>query len=64
MPHEDSKKATKSPMSLLLTEGCTDQIFYVSIKVSHLANCRVTVRDLHGLRNANVKVIDQILDYV
>lgn len=64
MPHEDSKRAFKRPMSLLLTEGCTDQIFYVSIKVSHLVNCRVTVRDLHGLRNVNVKVIDQIFDYV
>lgn len=64
MSHEDSKKVTKRPMSLLLTEGCTDQIFYDSIKASHLANCRVTVRDLHGLYNVNVKVIKHILDYV
>jgi len=63
MSQEDGKEVIKRPVSLLLAEGSTDEIFYKKVKISHLRGCRATVRELHGLRNINAKVIDQIVGY-
>ncbi|HUT45860.1 MAG TPA: DUF4276 family protein [Sedimentisphaerales bacterium] len=64
MSQEDGKEVIKRPVSLLLAEGSTDEIFYKKVKISHLRDCRATVRELHGLRNINAKVIDQIVGYI
>ena len=61
MSHEDGKEVIKRPVSVLLAEGCTDEIFYKKVKTLHLEDCRVTVRDLHGLHNVTIKVIDKII---
>ena len=64
MSQEDGKEVIKRPVSLLLAEGSTDEIFYKKVKISHLMDCRATVFDLHGLYNINVKVIDKIVGYI
>jgi hypothetical protein len=64
MSQKDGKDVTKKPVSFLLAEGSTDEIFYNKVKVSHLRDCRATIRELHGLRNINAKVIDQIVGYI
>ncbi len=48
-------------MSLLLAEGATDEVFYLLVKGSFLADCRCTVRELGGLFNVNRKIINEIL---
>jgi len=64
MSQEDGKEVIKRPVSLLLAEGSTDEIFYKKVIISHLMDCRTTIRNLHGLRNINAKVIDQIVGYI
>lgn len=64
MSQEDGKEVIKRPVSLLLAEGSTDEIFYKKVKISHLLDCRATIRGLCGLRNVNAKVIDRIIGYV
>jgi len=64
MSQEDGKGLIKQPVSLLLAEGSTDEIFYKKVKISHLRDCRATVCDLHGLYNINVKVINKIVGYI
>ena len=55
MSQEDGNEVIKRPVSLLLAEGSTDEIFYKKVKISHLRDCRATVRELHG---------DQIVGYI
>ena len=45
----------KAPISLLLVEGETDEVFYYRIKESCLVSkkCRVTIHNLKGLFNVN-----------
>jgi hypothetical protein len=64
MVRDDQQEITKNPISLLLVEGDTDEIFYKRIKSDLLADCRCTVENLQGLYNINVKVIDRVVDYL
>ena len=64
MVKEDQRDAAKKPVSLLLVEGDTDEIFYERIKKEFLAGYRGTVGNLEGLRNINAKVIDRIVRYL
>jgi hypothetical protein len=53
----------KNPISLLLVEGDTDELFYKRIKNSFLNNHRITIRNLEGLFNINKKVVNAIYNY-
>lgn len=64
MSQEDGKEVIKRPVSLLLAEGSTDEVFYKKVIASNLMGYRATIRDLHGLRNINAKVIDQVVSYI
>ena len=57
--------SNKPPISLLLVEGATDELFYKRIKDSYLTSegCRVIIRDLEGLFNINKKVVSSIVGY-
>jgi len=64
MVRDGQQEVTKNPISLLLAEGGTDEIFYKRIKSDLLDDCRCTVENLQGLYNINVKVIDRVVDYL
>jgi len=64
MVKEGQRDAEKRPVSLLLVEGDTDEIFYERIKAAFLTGLRSIVRNLEGLYNINTKVIDRIVDYL
>jgi len=64
MVKEDRSNVDKKPMSLLLVEGDTDEIFYKQLKNSSIKECRVTIQNLQGVYNINKKVINDIVDYV
>jgi len=55
----------KPPISLLLVEGETDELFYYRIKESCLDSkkYRVTIRNLKGIFNINKKVINKVEEY-
>jgi hypothetical protein len=57
--------SSKPPVSLLLVEGDTDELFYKRIKDSHLTSegCRVIIRNLEGLFNINKKVVNDVVGY-
>jgi hypothetical protein len=59
-----SKRVYSKPVSLLLVEGETDEIFYNQIKSRHLCQCRIVIKNLKGLYSINSKVIDTISSYV
>jgi len=63
MVREDQVNLSKKPISLLLVEGDTDEVFYKRIKNDFLTGCRITVEKLYGLYNINAKVINRIVDY-
>jgi hypothetical protein len=54
----------KEPLSVLLCEGDTEEIFYSRIKVFCFASLRPKVEELKGLFNINKKIIDRIQIYV
>ena len=56
-------KIVRKPISLLLVEGDTDEIFYNRIKSIHLRNTRSTIKNIDGLYNINSKVISCISTY-
>ena len=57
------KRKSKNPLSLLLVEGYTDEVFYNLIKKKFLADCRITLFNIKGLYNVNNDIIDKILDF-
>lgn len=61
---QGGKRRAKPPMSLLLVEGETDEIFYRRIKSLRLSELRCTVKNLEGLYNINQKVVDRIFRYL
>ena len=65
MAKAQGKGYHKPPISLLLVEGETDELFYYRIKESCLASkkYRVTIRNLKGLFNINKKVINKVEEY-
>lgn len=63
MVREDQSNLTRKPISFLLAEGDTDEIFYKRIKNDFLSGCRITVENMHGLYNINLKIINRIVDY-
>ncbi len=64
MAKEEQVNLSKKPISLLLVEGDTDEIFYQQIKNSFIKECRATIQNLQGLFNVNKKVINSIVNYV
>ncbi len=58
------QQVIKKPISLLLVEGKTDEIFYNRVKSEPLRDCRSTIQDVGGLYNINAKVIDRIYMYL
>jgi len=64
MVREVQHEVTKNPVSLLLVEGETDEIFYKRIKSELLASYRITIQNLEGLYNINAKVINRIIRYL
>ncbi len=54
----------KTPISLLLVEGTTEELFYERIKSVLLSDYRITIRrNMEGLFNINKKVINAIYNY-
>jgi len=63
MAKMDQANLPKKPISLLLAEGDTDEIFYRRIKNDFLIGFRITVENIRGLYNINLKIINRIVDY-
>jgi len=65
MAKGNNPQASKNPMSLLLVEGKTDEIFYKRIKADYLLDIRCSVRkNLQGLFGINKKVINHTINYL
>jgi len=60
----DTRRVSEKPISLLLVEGKTDELFYGRVKNIFLGECRITIRNLAGLYNINKKVVTGVVDYV
>jgi hypothetical protein len=54
------RTASPSPLTLLLVEGDTEIVFYQHIKSKCLAGVRVTIENLEGNRNVDLKVLDKL----
>jgi len=63
MVREVQRNVVKNPISLLLVEGQTDEIFYARVKGTYLSECRIAIHNLQGLYNINAKIINQIVNY-
>jgi hypothetical protein len=63
MAKMDQANLPKKPISLLLAEGDTDELFYRRIKNDLLTGFRITVENIGGLYNINLKIISRIVDY-
>lgn len=63
MAKEDQANLSKKPISLLLVEGETDELFYKRIKNEYFTGSRVTTQNLYGLFNINKKIINRIVEY-
>ncbi len=63
MAKAQGKGYHKTPISLLLAEGETDELFWEQVKNSSLNSCRVIVKELKGNFNVNEKVVDKALEY-
>jgi len=64
MVRDDRHKRIIEPLSLLLCEGETEEIFYSRVKEICLKNFRTKVdKDLKGLFNINKKINDRILAF-
>lgn len=63
MGRKAETEVSKRPICLLLVEGHTEVSFYGLIKSHLLGECRVTIRNLEGLRNINAKIIEEIVNY-
>jgi hypothetical protein len=61
---QQSKRTYAKPVSLLLVEGDTDEIFYNRIKAGSLCECRIVIKNLEGLFNVNKKIFVKISDYI
>ena len=53
----------KPPVSLLLVEGETDELFWKRVKSKSLNSYRVIIKELKGLFNINKKATDKIVEY-
>lgn len=51
----------KQPLSVLLVEGQTEEVFYRRVKDTFLRDLRVTIELLEGLRNINEKVLNRLI---
>jgi hypothetical protein len=60
----DGRHNNRMPISLLLVEGETEELFYGRVKQDFLGGCRVTIRCLKGLYNINRNVIDRITEFI
>ncbi len=49
------------PLSVLLVEGDTEEVFYGRVKRELLADCRIHVDCIEGLYNINTKVVNYLL---
>ncbi len=63
MAKAHGKENHKAPISLLLAEGETDELFWQRVKNSSLNSCRITTKDLKGNFNINEKVVDKAVEY-
>ena len=63
MARESRRGTIHNPISLLLVEGETDEIFYNRVKSEILTNIRSTTENLRGLYNINRKIIEKIYRY-
>ena len=63
MAKEIRADLSRKPISLLLVEGETDELFYKRIKNELCVGSRVTTQNLYGLFNINKKIINKIVDY-
>jgi hypothetical protein len=65
MVTEGHRKISKKPISLLLVEGETDEIFYKQVKTKLLTDYRCSiVKNLGGNYNINARVIERIDNYL
>jgi hypothetical protein len=64
MPNRSSKRAkTKQPISLLLVEGETEEVFYQRVKDEFLKGYRCKVICIGGLYNVNRKIVNKVFRY-
>ena len=63
MAKKEQANLARKPILLFLAEGDTDEIFYKRIKNDFLTSCRITVGNIHGLYNINLKIMNRIVDY-
>ncbi len=63
MAKAQGKENHKTPISLLLVEGETDELFWQQVKDNSLRSCRIIIKDLKGNFNINEKVVDKVVEY-
>ncbi|MCK4886025.1 MAG: DUF4276 family protein [Planctomycetes bacterium] len=63
MAKVQGKGHNREPISLLLAEGVTDELFWQQVKDSSLKGCRIITRDLKGNFNINKKVVAKAVGY-
>jgi len=57
-------KANKKPVSLLVLEGDTEQIFYPLIRNKFLQGIRIELRNMKGRGNVNKDILGEIYKYL
>ena len=63
MPKHKSKTSCSTPVSLLILEGDTEEVFYPIIKNIYLQEIRIELRNLKGQGNINNDVLSEIFKY-
>lgn len=64
MAKRRTAKANNRPVSLLILEGDTEQVFYAIIRDKFLKGIRIELRDIKGRGNVNKDVISEIYKYM
>jgi len=63
VPKRGTAKIDNKPVSLLILEGDTEQIFYSIIRDKFLRNIRIELRNIRGQGNINKDILSEIFKY-
>ena len=64
MSKRGNAKANEKPVSLLVLEGDTEQIFYPLIRSKFLQDIRIELRNMKGRGNVNKDILSEIYKYL
>lgn len=63
MAHGRQRKGTRQPVSLLILEGETEEVFYSLIRDRYLQQMRVELKPLKGRGNVNKDILSKVYQY-